>query len=405
MDDEIDLHKKQEDLTWLENLQRNSWEPEVIISGIILAFLFIFPSKVYEFSAYLIQDLGVGYLPSSLVLLYLTMIISVFKIFFVVHLSLRFIWAGLLGLSFAFPEGVIQEKLFKMGQGFKYQKPDEMALKMEKICSTTFAYPISLTIVFLIFTFYLGVLIVVYVILDLQFLIIYVIFMLSLIFFSLLMASKKKTKFKIWYSGTILSSIAAIYQSNLGKWFTLLYGIVIFGMAAPIIMADIKDFSLFYNETNINNNEQEWPAKNLYFEEYHDSEKRFAKAFIPKEETSENMLKIGVVRYQGDSKIMERIKADFNVSLDTLAWHELNETADLHRIYLNDSLINIEDWSKVRLAASGQKVYQSAFLIEKLTKGRHQIRIEKLVLDYDFFTDEPKIKLLKNWAKFEFIKE
>jgi len=117
MENESDLNKKQEDLTWLENLRRNSCEPEVIISGIIFAFLFIFPSKVYEFSAYLIQDLGVGYLPSSLVLLYLTMIISIFKIFFVVHLALRFIWAGLLGLSFAFPEGVIQEKLFKMGQG------------------------------------------------------------------------------------------------------------------------------------------------------------------------------------------------------------------------------------------------------------------------------------------------
>ena len=405
MEDETDLHKKQEDLTWLENLQRNSWDPEVIISGIILAFLFIFPSKVYEFSAYLIQDLGVGYLPSSLVLLYLTMIISFFKIFFVVHLALRFIWAGLLGLSFAFPGGVIQEKLFKMGQGFNYQKPDDMAMKLEKICSTTFAYPISMTIAFLIFTFYLGFLIVIYVILDLRFLIIYVIFMVSLLFFGLLMASKKKTRFKIWYSGTILSSIAAIYQSNLGKWFTLLYGVGIFGLATPIIMADIKDFSLFFNETNVNQMEQEWPAKNLYFEEYHDSEKRFAKAFIPKEETSENMLKIGVVRYQEDSKIMEHIKADFKVSPDTLAWQELNETADLHRIYLNDSLINIEDWSKVRMAASGQKVYQSAFPIENLSKGRHQLRIEKLILRYDFFTDEPEIRVLKNWAKFEFIKE
>lgn len=97
-------------------------------------------------------------------------------------------------------------------------------------------------------------------------------------------------------------------------------------MAIPIIMSDIKDFSLFYNETNVNQMEQEWPAKNLNFEEYHDSEKKFSKVFILKEGTSENMLKIGVVRYQGDSKIMERIKADFNVSLDTLAWHELNET-------------------------------------------------------------------------------
>jgi len=53
---------------------------------------------------------------------------------------------------------------------------------------------------------------------------------------------------------------------------------------------------------------------------------------------------------------MERIKADFKVSLDTLAWHELNEITNLHRIYLDDSLIIIEDWSKVRLAATAQKV-------------------------------------------------
>jgi hypothetical protein len=32
--------------------------------------------------------------------------------------------------------------------------------------------------------------------------------------------------------------------------------------------------------------EQKWPAKSLYFEEYNDSDKRFAKAFIPKIETS-----------------------------------------------------------------------------------------------------------------------
>ncbi len=219
------------------------------------------------------------------------------------------------------------------------------------------------------------------------------------------MASKKKTKFKVWYSGTILSSIAAIYQSNLGKWFTLLYGFGIIGLVTPIILSDIKDFSLFFNETNTNPSEQEWPGKNLYFEEYHDPEKRYARAFLPKEEISENLVKIGIVRYQGDSKIMERIKADYTVSLDTLSWHELNETVDLHRIYLNDSLVTIEYWSKVRLAGSGQKVYQSSFSIENLKKGRNHLRIEKLVLSYDFLTNEPEIRLLKNWAKFEFIKE
>ncbi|WP_373395991.1 hypothetical protein V8V91_15465 [Algoriphagus halophilus] len=116
MEDKLDIEKKQEELSWLENLQRNSWEPEVIISGITLAFLFAFPSQLFEFAAYLIQDLGTGFLPAILILIYSSTIISVFKIFFVVHLILRFVWAGLLGLSYAFPEGVIEKTYLSLGK-------------------------------------------------------------------------------------------------------------------------------------------------------------------------------------------------------------------------------------------------------------------------------------------------
>lgn len=78
MEDKLDTEKRQEELSWLENLQRNSWEPEVIISGITLAFLFAFPSQLFEFAAYLIQDLGTGFLPAILILVYSSTIISVF---------------------------------------------------------------------------------------------------------------------------------------------------------------------------------------------------------------------------------------------------------------------------------------------------------------------------------------
>lgn len=94
MEDHSDVEKTRGELTWLESLQRNSWEPEVIISGITLAFLFSFPSKIYTFSAMLVQEVGLAFVGAMLVLLYLSAVISVFKIFFVVHLVLRFIWAG-----------------------------------------------------------------------------------------------------------------------------------------------------------------------------------------------------------------------------------------------------------------------------------------------------------------------
>lgn len=405
MNQNSDTSRKSEDLSWLEQLQRNSWEPEVIISGIILAFLFAFPSKVYEFSAYLIQDLGIDFIFGSIILIYLTGIISIFKIFFVIHLSLRFLWAGLLGLSYAFPEGVIQEKLFKNAQGFDYQKPDAMVLKLEKICSSTFAYPVSMVIIFLGATVYLCFLLFVYLWLQLTFAQVYLFFILTVILILGLMMSKKKTKLKIWYSKSLVSSINAIYQSNTGKWFSIIYMMLIFLFSVPIIYSDTQDFTMFLNESNMLEKEIEWPAKHLYFEDHHDPEKRFPRAFLAKEEEDSENIRIGLARYEGDRKIMEDLRENYPVSLDTLSWQTLDETADLHRIYLDDSLVAIEDWGKYRLSPSGQKVYQSTFALNGLQPGRHRLRVEKLIVIKNPFTGTSKVRLLENWSHFEFIKK
>lgn len=58
-----------------------------------------------------------------------------------------------------------------------------MVLRMEKICSMTFAFPISIVITFFFFTFYLGLLILIYVWLDLNFFVIYLILMGSMMLF------------------------------------------------------------------------------------------------------------------------------------------------------------------------------------------------------------------------------
>lgn len=405
MEENLDSEKRQEELTWLENLQRNSWEPEVIISGIILAFLFIFPTKIYEFCAFLTQDFGLDYIYSSILLIYLTGIISIFKIFFVVHLALRFLWAGLLGLSYAYPNGVIQDKLFKRMQGYDYQKPDKMVLKLEKICSSAFAFPVSLVIVFFGLTLYLGVLFSLHVWLELNFIQIYGLMMVSLVIFLILMMSKRKTRIKSWYSQTMVNSINAIYQSNTGKWFSTAYTIFIMALALPIIASDTQDFFMFRNEYNVLPKELEWPAKHLYFEDNHDPATRFSRAFLPQEEISENYIRIGLARYEGDRKVLEAFQSEFSTTTDTLNWIQLNETADLHRIYVNDSLIQVNDWGKYRLSPSGQKVYQSIINLEGLKPGRHKLRVEKLFLTYHPFTGAPRVKLLENWANFEFIKK
>jgi len=119
---------------------------------------------------------------------------------------------------------------------------------------------------------------------------------------------------------------------------------------------------------------------------------------------SDNYLKVGVARYEVDQKMMEMIKRDFSSIVDTLQWHALNQTADLHRIYVNDSLISVNGWAKYRLAGSGQRVYQSLIDVSFLSPGRYQIRVEKLMLRDPLFGSDTDLRVLKNWSVFEFIK-
>jgi hypothetical protein len=269
----------------------------------------------------------------------------------------------------------------------------------------TFAYPISLVIAFMVFTIYLGLLIGLYVWFDMNFFILSLIFLASILLFAGLMRLKTKSKFKTWYAESIISSIAAIYQSNLGKWFSIFYGIGIFGFATPIIISDVRDFSLFQSERGLNDFEEEWPAKNHHYLDQHGAEKRIPRAFISSEEIADNYLRVGIARYESDHKVIQDLNKQFKKSLDSLGWKKLENSGDLHRIYLNDSLIKVNNWSKNRLAVSGQKVYQAGMDISHLENGIHEIRIEKLLLIYGFLDNEPEIKLREDWSVFTFVKK
>jgi len=406
MSENQDLNKTKAELTWLENLQRNSWEPEVIISGIILAFLFAFPSKIYAFSARLIQDVGLHFVGGMLVLLYLSAIISVFKIFFVVHLALRFIWAGLLGLSYAFPEGVINEKLFKMSQNYNYKKPGELVLQMERICSMTFAYPISQVFIILVFTIYLGILLFVYISLDISFVVIYFIFLASILLFVILQLVSRKSKWKEYLATTMMGSVTAIYQSNLGKWFSTLYTLVIFAFAVPLIYEDVRDFSLFNNKINLLEREIEWPTKGLTYAEFHDEESRYPRIFLPKETVESDLLRVGVARYQGDTKTLKDLNDQFRLELDSMGWHTMDDTPDLYRFYLNDQIIKPGSWRRNRIQITDQKVYETTFDITGLEAGIHSLRVEKVMLNYSLFSNKPEQIILREyWDELEFIKK
>ncbi|WP_340152352.1 hypothetical protein [uncultured Marivirga sp.] len=142
---------------WLKRIQEGSWEPEILISGIVLFGLFkIYPliaelnyfldnNSFYIFSKTTANDTITSILKFANIVLTLG---------FVTHLLFRSVWAAFVGLSYVYPKGIDFDKLKypnryinHIAKGSDYTA---QIIKLEKVCSTLFA------ISFLIFMWVLG---------------------------------------------------------------------------------------------------------------------------------------------------------------------------------------------------------------------------------------------------------
>lgn len=396
--------KKQQDLTWLEHLQKNSWEPEVIISGIILAFLFVIPSRFFELSVMLIQDHGLEHIPADLVFVYFSTIISLFKIFLVSHLILRFMWAGMLGISYAFPDGVKKEKLFKRSQDIEYKHPTHYLVKLEEWCSMAYGFPISVIVPLFFITLYLVLLIGVYLVFDLDFQVVYVIFMVSLIVFAVVALAFKKSWLKDYIGSSMNGTVSAIYQSNLGKWAFMLYSGVLVVLSLPLIYYDIRGFSQYQNEVNMDDAEYNWPQESQYFEKYNPNGRRFGRVWTATNLVGSSHMVLNLAYYERDAKDFPRMSELLQGEQDSLPWKDLKEIPQLYKVYLNDSLLEDLDWKPFTSGLTGQKAFSAALLLEELPEGKHEIRVEKLVYLPPFLGVGDELRHREKWARFVFLK-
>lgn len=400
---EQQTEKKQQDLTWLEHLQKNSWEPEVIISGITLAVLFIIPSRLFDISVVLIQDYGLEQIPAQLILVYFSLIITVFKIFLVIHLIMRFIWAGMLGITYAFPEGVIKENLFKYSQNVDYPHPNTYLIKLERWCSMLYGFPISVAIPILTITTYLCLLIGIYLVFNLDFQVVYVIFMITIVLLAGFSFVGNSTKLKDSIGKSMSGTIGAVYQSNLGKWSFTSFSVVLVVISSPFISQDLKGFSDFQINVNLDDSEYDWPKDQGYFEEYNSEKKRFARVWTTKKTVDSEVLQLYLPRYVRDENSISKMNE--LLGSDTIQWSMVNEYQDQFRIYINDSLIHLGKWSKVRAGHTGQMALLGQVPVGHLNPGVHELRVEKLIYLPPFLSTGNELRYRKKWARFEFVKK
>ncbi|MDX2066812.1 MAG: hypothetical protein SFV55_00225 [Haliscomenobacter sp.] len=140
--------------SWFEQLEKESWSAELIISGAAIYGSLQLPWLLTKMVNYSLLNFGDEILQILyLFFTYLTFAITILMINFILHFILRSIWVGLLGLSSVYPHGVNEESENYSRHYLKQLKADfgdlrSYAARVDQTCSIIFAFSFSVAMIF-----------------------------------------------------------------------------------------------------------------------------------------------------------------------------------------------------------------------------------------------------------------
>lgn len=132
---------------WLKRTQEGSWEPEVLISGIVLLALTQVPRLLRQLHYWLEERTARFYFYTSDIddIIIDTLILSAYWLIagLIFHLIMRSLWVSFVGLSFAFPNGINTERMRfqpwfskRLSSVISFQ---DSIVRLENFCSTIYA--------------------------------------------------------------------------------------------------------------------------------------------------------------------------------------------------------------------------------------------------------------------------
>ena len=140
---------------WLKELQLKSWEPEILLSGIVLYGMFQLPKALDSFLFFFQNEVFNVINAMDLLIALLKVGINWLIIGLILHLICRGLWIGMVGLSYSFPKGIHIDRLkFRPLYLKKVRRVplfEDIILKLEHVCS--FIYSLS----FLLFMSLVGI--------------------------------------------------------------------------------------------------------------------------------------------------------------------------------------------------------------------------------------------------------
>ncbi|WP_462249877.1 hypothetical protein [Ekhidna sp.] len=128
---------------WLEELQQRSWEPEILLSGIVLYGMFKVPDLLDDFLMFFKLNIFGNSTDINNLIAFFKMGIYWLITGLILHLICRGIWIGMVGLSYTFPTGIRGDRIsYKEKFKEKVDKSptyEQIVVRLEKISSSLFS--------------------------------------------------------------------------------------------------------------------------------------------------------------------------------------------------------------------------------------------------------------------------
>lgn len=134
---------------WLQNLEAESWQAEMIVSGIAIFGSLQLPDLIEQLIDYELYELPETLAwPAYLMNIYLYIGVILLIVGFIIHFILRSLWIGMVGFNSVFPQG-IQRNTEVLSEAFldrlieDYGDVNAYIKRLDNICSSLFAFAFS----------------------------------------------------------------------------------------------------------------------------------------------------------------------------------------------------------------------------------------------------------------------
>jgi len=398
---------------WLRQLQLHSWEPEILLSGIVLYGLFQTPELLDKALVFLKVNFSGNTSDINNLIALLKVAIYWLTLGLILHLISRGIWVGMVGLSFTFPKGINYDHL-KFSPKFrdhleKIPSMTSIIISLEKLCSSLFSISFMLFMSMIGGYFYMLVLIIipllsyVFLILDGNFgglnvvsLTIYILLIMTIgiigliDFLTLGFLKKYKWLSKVFwpiYRFVGILTLSRLYRpiyysivSNYNKWkisaFLIFFVVVSIFMVGNIANATYPGDNI--SRINMWNNRTSTAAFNGYYDDQNTEDYSLV-AHLQSDIIRGNTLRFFVVsRADREESIQEFCGYDsLMMELDTAKQYiDLHCIKTFYQVYIDDSLLTDLEWKFHFKSHTKQKGLLTWIGIRHLDEGLHYLRLK-----------------------------